>query len=212
MSLFDTLIAMGGTVWYQLVFDPVNKINDVEASINGMIYSTWLSNRQQCGNFKESAYIYNVDTLPSTEFTICVWISIDSTVATNYYTIYDSSSLDKTIYTRIQLDTTNKLSVKLRNGATNATLTYNTALITDTWYQVVLTYTANNVKLYINGNNVTSNTTMTLNTVNQTYNSIGCQAVDRNNIFTGYMKNLFIFSKVLDSKQIQKLYYLTYIE
>ncbi len=211
MSLYDTLVAMGCTSWYQLHSSATNLITKTSADVSGTLSSVMINNRQLCGRFPNSPYIYNLNSISNDEFTILIWIKYTTSTTDYNYTIYESSDTTNTSYIKIEIDIDDKLNVILNND-TQTILTYPIPLLSTNWYNLVITCSSSVATLYINGISIVSNTYSTLNTAIQTKNTIGCNAVTNDNIFTGRLKNLFIFNSALTQSQIRKLYYLTYIE
>jgi len=212
MSLFDTLNAAACTSWYQLHSSAVNIITQTSGDISGTLNSIFLTNRQLCGNFINSVHIDNIDMIQSQDFTIFIWLLQTITPESGYTnTIYESSDLTADSYIRIEINSSNQITVIIKNGVNNNSLVYTSPITNNVWYNIAITHTVNNITLYVNGISAITGSSFELDIVYQTLNSIGCQAINKSNPFTGYLKNLFLFGNILTIKQIQKFYYLTYI-
>lgn len=210
MSVYNTILSYGCTSWYQL-YKSTNLITYADATIIGTLSSYWLKNGGLAGKFSGSNYITSTENLPTQDFTIIIKINQTVTAtSSNVNTIYENSNSGHTSYISIYVDTSNYVNVYLKNGSTIVTLKSLNPIKNFTWYNIVVRHTSSGCNLIVDTDSV-SGAAITLDIVNQTYTAIGCKAIAYTDIFTGYMKNLLIFNDDLSDKQIQKLYYLTYI-
>jgi hypothetical protein len=208
MSLYDFIKYNNCVSWLSLpsIYD---KMTLHDNTINGTITEYLLVNGLKAAYFNGSSYINSFNYTLASPFTVSVWFNIPST-PTVQNTLYDSADADSTDKIMLYVSTTNVLHAKIVSTSSLVKeITY--TIQNGQWYHAVMTRSGTHLYLYINGILVNS-VADTLPFSVQTQFAVGKNVAGVSSYYlTGYIKNLMVFSQVLSTKQIQKLYYYTYI-
>ena len=133
------------------------------------------------------------------EITLMGWINYDSAGAGRFRILFGQNNFS------LRLLPDNKLQV-IANGTS---ITYSSAIQASQWIHVAASYSSssNELKLYINGEEVnvkSINGSLAMNTKNFT---IGKFANSNNQFYNGYMDEVRLFDKALSNNEIQKIVY-----
>lgn len=200
-------------VWLPLNGDLDNKgLDDVVVTNNG---ATVNNNGKvgKCYSFGTDNSYITVDSTPLKkyiEFSFACWVKIISW-NTNYATIFaiknsTSVSWNNLIFSLLRNGSNSNLCFNISNGSSYTSTSCQTGtLSTDTWYHIVCTYKSNEIKLYQNGNLVsTYNTTVIPN-----FNSIDNFWIGKSNAVS-YQSNIFlndvrIYDHALSLKEVKEI-------
>lgn len=186
-----------------------DKITHLDSTVNGTITEYLLTNGTKAAYFNGASYLSGFNYTIPTTFTVATWVYISSAPSVQY-TILDTGNADNSDKIMLYITSASVVTAKIAsNTSYSKSATY--TIETGQWYHVTMTRDGSNIKLYINGMLVTT-TAETYGIDSQTVVSVGKLITGASPYYlTGYMKNLMIFSGLLSTKQIQKLYYYTYI-
>lgn len=204
---------MGLRVWLPLNGDLRNNgLEDVTVTNNGAIVDD-NGKIGKCYSFGTGNSYITVDSTPLknfTEFSFACWVKI-ITWNTSYATIFaiknsTAVSWNNLIFSLLRNGSNSTLCFNIANGSSYTSTSCQTGtLSTNTWYHVVCTYKANEIKLYLNGNLVSTYTT----TVVPNFNSIANFWIGKSNA-NSYQSNTLlndvrIYDHALSLKEIKEI-------
>lgn len=200
-------------IWLPLNGNLDNKgLDDVVVTNNG---ATVNDNGKvgKCYSFSTDNSYITVDSTPLKkymEFSFACWVKIISW-NTNYATIFaiknsTSVSWNNLIFSLLRNGSNSNLCFNISNGSSYTSTSCQTGtLSTDTWYHIVCIYKSNEIKLYQNGNLVSTYST----TVTPNFNSIDNFWIGKSNAVS-YQSNIFlndvrIYDHALSLKEIKEI-------
>jgi hypothetical protein len=98
-------------------------------------------------------------------------------------------------------------SKKLEAVVNGTTLTYNIALVTQQWYNIAAVYGGGTLKLYLNGNMVTSVAASGSIAADASLLTIGKNPTANNKFFKGKIDEIRVFNIALTNSQLQRMVY-----
>lgn len=212
MSLTDFLKYNNCVSW--LPFPHVrDKITNLDYTINGTATPYILVNGTKALYLNGASSISDLTFTLGSTFTISMWynqtVTPPSSSASAYlFTAHNSNS---TSSIKVRIDNSNILRFSATHSGTTYTVS-STALSNNEWYHIVCIGTPTALTLYVNGISINTVASVSLPTTTYSTKLIGNSATSSTtNTFTGYIKNFMVFNEHLTTKQIQKLYYYTYI-
>lgn len=200
-------------VWLPLNGDLRNNgLEDVTVTNNGAIVDD-NGKIGKCYSFGTGNSYITVDSTPLknfTEFSFACWVKI-ITWNTSYATIFaiknsTAVSWNNLIFSLLRSGSNSTLCFNIANGSSYTSTSCQTGtLSTNTWYHVVCTYKANEIKLYLNGNLVSTHTT----TVVPNFNSIANFWIGKSNA-NSYQSNTLlndvrVYDHALSLKEIKEI-------
>jgi len=206
MGLVDFLKYNNCTGWlsFPALYD---KIANNTYTVTNTITPYTLANYTKAGYFNGASSLECTDYSLTSGLTISMWFNptVIPVTAGMFSTLFHISNSTDTTSFNLRIDNTNTLICKFTNSTTN---TISKIITANEWYHVCIVQSGTTMSLYINGLLINS-TTITTFATSLTNILIGKSADGQR--FTGYLKNMMLFNTALSTKQIQKLYYYTYI-
>jgi hypothetical protein len=147
-----------------------------------------------------------------TSLTLSAWVKYDSLVdyeGTLFGQWIANAFSSSTLLAYVEPSGVNKLFKVYWGPTTSNPLIYTTALQTDVWYHIVITWDGNNIKLFINGTEEDSQVKTSINNSTQTL-KIGAYINASQTAYVGELNGQVsqacLFDYALDSTQINYLY------
>jgi hypothetical protein len=160
-----------------------------------------------------SSYISGVPALTNSnaEFTISMWFKCNTTASSQYLfgEIRENGTYDPLFL--IWLNTSGYLNTEFRNNSSSTsgvTITDSTNYCDDSWHHIVSILTTSQMKMYIDGSEVSSSPANISGVCDVNNISIGARnnRGTNGNWFNGDIDQVRIFSKALSSNEVGKLY------
>lgn len=171
------------------------------------------ANGKEHGALRLNGQTYSYVNLPDNimnniqDFTISTWAKLGAIL--NGSRIFDFSSSNNAYMFLTPTNTQNKkVSFVIRNGGTEQQIQSNVELVTQQWVHIAVTKSGNTGVLYINGQEVGRNSSLSINPSdlgNTIYNYLGRSGFTNTPVLNGWIDEFKIYNKALSATDIAAL-------
>ncbi|MCK5450090.1 LamG domain-containing protein [Candidatus Pacearchaeota archaeon] len=157
----------------------------------------------------EGDYVTLPAIQPSSAVSVSAWIKAESEGNRMYVIGGDKSTVSLDGF-NLRWNSANTLTIRLGTSSSTYTLTSTPTYSSGTWYHVVSTYDGNNIRLYVNGSELSGDSVSATGTINYggaTSTYIGRRIrADLPDYFDGLIDEIGIWNRALNSTEVSDLY------
>lgn len=144
------------------------------------------------------------------ELTIATWVNMRNN--SNWQRVFDfGTDTDHYVFLTNRNSYTSKPRLAIKNGGDEQTLDFPSAFTTNQWVHVAVTFSQNEVVIYLNGAAVASSTTMTIRPADfrPIFNYIGRSQFTSDPLLRAFIDDFRIYNTALSADAIAAIYNLT---